>query len=173
MPASRIKTYYDGFEITAKPVEGPSPAFWTKSTPTFEIQFSNSEDSMCEWSDDCSIRVGISVDGERVWTDTVDFGPIGYGESDSAQVTAEPLTLEGHGVLGVGTSGVTDLRNETPSTMNEGRKDMNLNPIYTFGVLDKSQYEATVEKPKQLQRAIILTSVVLIAFAAVQIWLAL
>lgn len=173
MPASRIRSPYDGFEITAEPVDDPTPAFWTKSKPEFEIQFTNSEDAKCEWSDDCSIRVGVDVDGERVWTDSVDFGPIGYGESDSTRVTAEPLTLEGHGVLGVANSGVSDLRSDRPSTMSEARGNVSLHPIYTFGVLDRSKYEATIKRPKQLQGAIILTSVVLIFFAAVQIWLAL
>lgn len=173
MPASRTKIFYDGFEITAEPIEDPSPAFWTESTPTFEIQFSNAEDSICEWSDECSIRVGIDVDGERVWSESVDFGPIDYGEPYSTRVTAEPLTLEGHGVLGVATSGVSGLRSETPSTMKSAQRSAGLSPVYTFGVLDRSQYEATVKMPKKLQRALIITSVVLILFAAAQIWISL
>jgi hypothetical protein len=175
MPAKPTYEPYDGLTITANAAPEPDPVMWTDSEPVFKVTFRNSEEADSEtiWGEGSSIRLVLKVDGDPVWDGEVEFGPLGYGEEQTVEVDTAPLTYEGHAVLAVAVGGASGLNSDRPTELRAGRGTNTNNAIYAFSVWDKSHYEATVGTPKRLQAAIIGTSVVLIIFAAVQLYVAL
>lgn len=172
MPVTQTQTYYDEIDITAEPVKNPSPVLWTDDEPTIEVGFADHGDT--KWSDETTVRLHIQIDGDQIWNKKITLGPIEPDESKSVRVDAPPLTYEGHAIVGVSIRGGRNVNNEKhPSALQAGRSGSDPDPTAAFSVWDESHYEATVRRPKQLQKGIILTSVVLVLFAALQIYLVL
>jgi hypothetical protein len=161
-----------GLEITAEPAEEPFPVLWTDSEPTINVEFNNTSDDT--WTSDTTVHVRTQIDDNVVWSDEVKMGTdLLPGESIEVSVDATPLTYEGHAVLGFSISSGDNVNNDDhPSSLNAGAEDYKLYPTSAFSVWDKSHYISTVRRPKQFQKGIIFTSIVLIVFAAVQLWLA-
>ncbi len=171
MPVTQSQNLH-GLEITVSPADEPSPVLWTDTEPTLEVLFKNTSD--ITWLDETEVHVRIEIDDNVVWSEEVkmdrDLSP---GESTKVSVKSTPLTYEGHAVVGFSISGVENATNDDhPSSLNSGNNTYKLHPTSAFSVWDESHYISTVRRPKQFQKGIILTSVVLILFAAVQLWLA-
>ncbi|TQQ82606.1 hypothetical protein EGH24_03905 [Halonotius terrestris] len=171
MPVSYTQEVH-GLEITAEPVEEPSPVLWTDTEPTIDVEFNNTTDNT--WTADTAVHLRTQIDDNIVWSEEVEIGAdLPPGESTNVSVDAKPLTYEGHAVLGFSISGGVNVNNENhPSSLNPGGDDYLIRPTSAFSVWDKSHYDATVRRPKQFQKGIIFTSIVLIIFAGIQLWLA-
>lgn len=172
MPAEH-ECSYSGLEVSIEPVPRPDPVFWTNQAPKLKVTFDNTDESTFEWSEDSTITVTIEIDGDRVWADKIGFGPLAFGETKTVEIDTQPLSFEGHAVIGVSQTGVSKPGSDSSlATMKPGRRSSSLSPCYTSSVWDKSHYNATVRRPKRLQWATVLTSIALIFFAAVQLWVA-
>jgi len=169
MPASRDTEPFDGFVVTAEPVEEPDPVFYTDQTPKFEITFTNAENAKYRWGDDSKIRWNLILGRQQevVYSEKVEPGPLERGEETTVTVETDVLAYEGHGVFAISSLGAIG---SEPSRLdpNRGTGD----PLYTFSVWDKSHYEASIQQPKHLQIGLVVTSIVLIIFAFIQVAIA-
>lgn len=169
MPASQTETIFQGLEVTVEPVTEPDPVYWTDQSPEFRIQLHNSEDSKYEWTGGSELTINIEIDGDLIHAETIEFGPLEYGEEETQVFESNVLAYEGHGVVSVDSGGAVNTGSEDRAKLQPGGHSFN--PVYSFSVWDKSHYTSTVRRPRQLQLALLTTSVVLIIFAAVQIYL--
>mgnify|MGYP000167241678 CR=1 FL=1 len=159
-----------GLEIGAEPTNKPSPVLWTDSCPTVEVTFSNN--SEVHWREDTAVHFWIEIDDDVIWSQNVEMGTeLAPGETTSVTVETRPLTYEGHAVLGFSIFSGINIKSD-PRSLEPGDSTDTLYPTSAFSVWDRSHYVSTVKRPKQFQKGIIFTSVVLIFFAGVQLWLA-
>ncbi|MFC6616095.1 hypothetical protein ACFQAS_14365 [Halopenitus salinus] len=159
-----------GLKIGAEPRDKPSPVLWTDSQPTVEVTFSNNSD--VQWREDTAVHFWIEIDDDVVWSQNVEMGmELAPGETTTVTVETGPLTYEGHAVLGFSISSGININSE-PRSLEPGDSTYTLHPTSAFSVWDRSHYVSTVKRPKQFQKGIIFTSIVLILFAGVQLWFA-
>lgn len=169
MPASQHIDVFNGLEIFAEPTKKPDPVFFTDQAPEFEVTLRNN-DAKYEWSEDSSIRWTIETGkGDIIHTDKVEFGPLDNGEETTIMAGGEILAYEGHGVFGVATGSASST--STNRRRLKAGRERNTDPVYSYSVWDRSHYNASVQWPKRLQIGLIVTSIVLILFAVVQIGL--
>lgn len=171
MPATQTITTFDGLEIRVEPVEEPDPVYFTSDEPEFDVHLRNN-DAKYEFSEDSAFRWTIETNPMQVvHTGEVEFGPLDHGEETTVTVGGKVLAYEGHGVLGIATSGASGKNDSHRWELNAGRQG-SADPAYSFSVWDKSDYNASIRQPKRMQLAMIATSVILIVFALLQILLA-
>ena len=171
MPAATKQIVFDGLEFTAKPVKKPDVVYFTHESPEFEVTLYNN-DSKYEWAEESQFTWAIDISPKGVvHSDTVEFGPLDYGEEVSFTVGGEVLSYDGHGVLGVAAGSASGRGGSDRRALNS-RKARDAKPVYSFSVWDKSIYDASVRQPKRLQKYLIITTIALIVFAVIQIRLA-
>lgn len=171
MPAKRPYEIH-GLRFEVEPVEPPEPVYFTDQSPEFKITITNTEQSETKYSEDNEIRWTVDTDPMQVvHSGKVEFGPLDIGDKETHIVGGEKPMYDGHSVVGIDISGVNSLTGSGPATVEPGR-NQNGEPVYSFSVWDRFDYEASVKGPKRLQKGAILTSVVLIVFAFVQVVLA-
>jgi len=171
MPATQTITVFDGLEIEVEPVEEPDPVYFTSDEPEFKIHLRNN-DAKYDFSEESEIRWTIETNPMQVvHTGEVKFGTLDRGEETTVTVGNKVLAYEGHGVLGIATSGASGKGNSDRRKLNAGNQ-RSAEPAYSFSVWDESDYNASIRRPKQMQLAMIGTSAILIVFALIQILLA-
>jgi hypothetical protein len=171
MPATQTIDVFDGLEIRVEPVQEPDPIYFTSDEPEFDVHLQNN-DAKYEFAEESAFRWTIETNPMQViHTDEVEFGPLDYGEEKTITVGEKVLAYEGHGVLGISTAGASGVSGSDRWELNSG-KASSADPAYSFSVWDESDYTASVEQPKRLQLAMLVTSVMLIVFALIQVLLA-
>lgn len=171
MPATQMIDVFDGLEFRVEPEEEPDPVYFTSNEPEFDVHITNN-DSEYNYSEDSEFRWTIESSPENVvHTGEVGFGPLDNGEVTTVSVGGRVLAYEGHGVLGISIGGASGKGDSDLREVNAGR-ETGARPAYSFHVWDESHYNAAIERPRKLQLAMVGTSIVLIAFAAVQVILA-
>lgn len=171
MPATQTITVFDGLEINVEPVEEPDPVYFTSDEPKFDVHVQNNN-AKYEFSEDSALRWTIETNPMQVvHTGEVQFGPLDHGEETTVTVGGKVLAYEGHGILGISTSGASGKNESHRWELNAGRQRF-ADPAYSFSVWDESDYNASIRQPKRMQLAMISTSVILIVFALIQILLA-
>lgn len=170
MPASQTLETYDGLEISAEPLTEPHPVFYTEENPKFRITIKN-DNAKFDFIEGSSLRWTIETDPkEVVYTDIVEFGPLDDGDEISLDVGGSVLAYEGHGVFGVSIGNAKEVDDSHRRKLPHNFVDYSY-PLYSFSVWDKSHYQASVRQPKRLQIGLLVTSVALIFFALIQIYL--
>jgi hypothetical protein len=171
MPATQTIDVFDGLEIRVEPVEGPDPVYFTDQEPEFDVHLRNNG-AKYEFTGDSTFRWTIETSPMQViHTGEAKFGPLDYGEETTVTVGGKVLAYEGHGVLGISTTGASGVNDSDRWKLNSGRAN-SADPAYSFSVWDESDYNASVRQPRRLQLAVLLTSVMLILFALIQVLLA-
>lgn len=171
MPATQTINIFDGLEINVEPVEEPDPVYFTSDVPEFNIHLRNN-DAKYEFSEGSEILWTIETNPMQVvHAGEVEFGPLDHGEETTVTVGGKVLAYEGHGVLGIATSGAAGKNESHRWELNSGRRN-SADPAYSFSVWDESDYNASIRRPKHMQLAMVGTSVILIVFALIQILLA-
>lgn len=171
MPATQTIDLLDGLEIRVEPVKEPDPVYFTSDEPEFNVHIRN-DDAKYDFTEDSAFRWTIETNPMQVvHTDEVKFGPLDRGEEITVTVGGKVLAYEGHGVLGISTGHPSGKGGSNRWRLNAGGK-RSADPAYSFSVWDESDYNASVRQPKRLQIALLVTSVMLIVFALVQVLLA-
>ena len=169
MPASSTVSFFDGLEVSTEPTVEPNPVYYTDDCLNFTVSVENNN-SKYEWADDSVVRWRVTIDGEERDSGKIQFGPLENGEKEQAKIQTGALSYEGHGVLEFTSGGASGNSDSPLRTLHPGKWGSG-DPAYSFSVWDKSHYQASIRRPKQLQVGIILTSIALIGFAVLQILL--
>ncbi|QLD84792.1 hypothetical protein HWV23_03375 [Natronomonas halophila] len=170
MPAGQTVDHYDCLKFDVEPDVHPDPVYFTEQSPAFQVHITN-DNSKYEWWEHSDFGWNMVVDGDVVRSEREIFGPLDNGESTKTTIEPGVLAYEGHGVIEIYT-GKAGQRRDTTRRNLHSNDERNCDPAYSFSVWDESHYEATVRRPKQLQKGIIFTSAVLIIFAFIQLVLA-
>jgi len=171
MPATQTIDVFDGLEFNVEPVEEPDPVFFTSDNPEFNVHIRNN-DAKYDFSEGSTFRWTIETNPMQVvHTNEVEFGPLDHGEETTVTIGGKVLAYEGHGVVGIATSGASGTKESGRRELLTGRAN-SADPAYSFHVWDNSHYDASIQQPKRLQRAMFGTSVLLIVFALIQVLLA-
>lgn len=172
MPATQVIDVFDGLEFRVEPHREPDPVYFTSDEPEFNVHILNN-DSKYEFTKDSAVRWTIESDPENVvHTGDIEFGPLDHGEETTVTVGGRVLAYEGHGVLGISISGASGENGVGQRKLKAGT-EASSRPAYSFHVWDESHYNSAIERPRKLQLAMVGTSIVLIGFAAIQVFLAL
>jgi len=167
MPATQKVVEFEGLSFDVTPHEEPDPVYFTDQRPEFDVTITN-EDSKYEWADDSCFRWQIEIDGRPVHEGIEYFGPLDFGESETVRVGGKVLAFEGHAVLNISAGGASGNDDSDRWSLRAGNS-REMDPGYTCRVWDKSHYDAQIRRPERLQKGIILTSLVLICFAIIQL----
>jgi len=171
MPATQTIEVFDGLEFSVEPVEEPDPVYFTSDKPEFNVHIRN-RDAKYDFSEGSKFQWTIETDPmEVIHAGEAEFGPIDRGEETTVTVGGEVLAYEGHGVFGISAGSASPASGTDRHELRSGGVNT-AEPTYSFHVWDNSHYAASVRRPKRLQIAMFLTSVMLILFAAFQILLA-
>lgn len=168
MPATQQLEFFEGLEVWVEPEEEPDPVYFTSDKPEFNVHLRNNDSEYVN-TGDSEFRWTIeSNPGAVTHTGVAEFGPVNYGEEVVVTVGGRTLAYEGHGVLGISVGGASGKASSDRREVSAGT-DAGAQPAYSFHVWDESHYDASIERPKRLQLAMIGTSIVLILFAGLQI----
>lgn len=168
MPATQELEYFDGLKFVVEPVDPPDPVYFTDDRPEFDVTIIN-DDSKYDFGAGSKFTWVIQTEPfQEIYSETAEFGPLERGESETVRIGGRVLAYDGHGTIGISISGASGGGEDSRRKLSHGKRK-NMDPAYSYRVWDKSDYEASVRRPRELQKALIYTSIVLIAFAAVQI----
>ena len=172
MPATQPIEVFDGLEFRVEPVDSPDPVYFTSDNPEFDVHIRNN-DAKYDFSNESAFTWTIETNPMQVvHSNEAEFGPLDRGEETTVTVGGKTLAYEGHGVFGIATGGASGNGGSDRMDLKSGRAK-SADPAYSFHVWDNSHYDASIRQPKRLQLALIITSVLLIIFAVVQVLLAL
>lgn len=170
MPASKSVDLFRGLVADVEPVGEEPDVYYTDQSPKFVLTIHNPTEY--DFVEGSSIRWVLAV-GSGIPSPMYDEElsiEVPAGETREYEIGGELLAFEGHGVIGVSASGARD-DGEPPYELWE-TEPRNYDPVYTFSVWDRSQYESLHERPKRLQRASLYLTGAVVFFALVQIFIA-
>lgn len=167
MPASKSVDVFKGLHVEVEPINGEPDVYFTDESPSFELTVRNPTEY--NFAKGSSIRWVIAIGSgmpSPIYNEVVDI-EVPPGEERKYKIGGKLLAFEGHGVVGVSAGGATGLGD--PDYELRERRARNYDPVYTFSVWDRSQYETLHERPKKLQKASLILSAAIVFFAIVQI----
>lgn len=174
MPATRELSWthpdIDGQIIATVELEEKDGVYFTDQEPNFEITIKN--DTAYDMNERSSVAWAIAIGQGRpepfIREYTGGF-EIPAGEERSVTGTDVPLSLEGHGIIALG-SGRIDPHNGDgiQFTASDNSKEK-YEPIATFSVWDREQYEVLHEQPQRTQHLALFASVGIVFFAVLQV----
>lgn len=145
--------------------------YFTDQEPKFEITIENNtlndidNDSHVAWI----IAIGQGRPEPFVTKQYTNFA-IPAGDEREIEVSGEPLSLEGHGIVALGQGMFHNPKPDDESLrFTAGRTGKeSYEPLATFSVWDREHYEVVHEQPQRAQQFALFASVGIVFFAMVQ-----
>lgn len=145
--------------------------YFTDQEPRFEITIENN--TSLDFRDDSHVAWVIAIGQGRpepfVREQYTNLS-IPAGDDCTIEVSGEPLSLEGHGIVGLGHGSFLDVEPDKGTlrfTAGDTQKER-YEPLATFSVWDREHYEVVHEQPQRAQQFAIFASVGIVFFAVVQ-----
>jgi len=146
--------------------------YFTDQEPEFEITIENN--TSLDITDQSHLQTILAIGQGRpepfIKERHQNFS-IPAGGERTVEISGEPLSLEGHGIVGIGRGNLHDVekdRSEFRFTASNVRKDV-YEPLATFTVWDREHYEVVHEQPQRTQQFALFASFGIVFFAVVQL----
>lgn len=175
MPATRELSWtQDNIEGTVDAyirVLDEADVYFTDQEPRFEITVENNTN--LDFSDSSHVAWVIAIGQGRpepfIREQYTNFR-IAAGDERTIEISGEPLSLEGHGIVAMGQGAFHDIKSDSDTfrfTAGRTQKDR-YEPLATFSVWDREHYEVVHEHPQRAQQFALFASVGIVFFAMVQ-----
>lgn len=172
MPASTPVELHHGLTVEAEPIGEQREVYFTDEAPRFKLIVRN--EGKQDYGDGSGFRwyLGIGTgrpDPFRI--DDISF-EVARGETAEFEIGGRSLAFEGHGAIGISRGNVKRI-NDSTMKVESGPVREAYQPVYSFSVWDRSQYESQHEYPQRLQRLAVYLTGGIVVFSVLSLLVAL
>lgn len=145
--------------------------YFTDQEPRFQILVENNTNY--DFDDNSGFRWEIAIGEGRPEPFIGGYVPLAglpAGEEFGFEISDEPLSLEGHGIVAIGIGRIRHVNTDSETVRfkaNESGKE-NYEPLATFSVWDREHYEVVHEQPQRTQHFALFASMGIVFFAILQ-----
>lgn len=172
MPASTPVDLHNGLTAEVEPIEDDREVYFTDEAPAFRLILRN--ESNLDFASNSGFRWYLAV-GQGMprpfHSDYIKF-ELEEDEQKVFEIGNEVLAFEGHGVIGISHGNVNKPNDSTYRMKVGGKKYGEYDPLYSFSVWDRSQYETQHEYPQRLQRLAVYLTAGIVVFSILSLLVA-